>query len=99
LAYAHERLAEIDGLRFIGMADEKASVVSFVIDGTHPTDIGTIVDKLGIAVRTGHHCTQPLMDKFGIPGTLRASFAMYNTFEEIDKLTEAVQRAVKMLRA
>ncbi len=98
VAYAHERLSEVDGIRFIGTAPEKASVVSFVVDGLHPTDIGTIIDKLGIAVRTGHHCTQPLMAKFGIPGTLRASFAVYNTFEEIDLLTDAVKRAVKMLK-
>ena len=98
VAYAHERLGEVEGIRFIGTAPEKASVVSFVVEGTHPTDIGTIIDKLGIAVRTGHHCTQPLMDKFGLPGTVRASFAVYNTFEEIDLLTAAVKRAVKMLK-
>ncbi len=98
LAYATERLLEIDGLRIIGTAAQKASVVSFVVDGTHPSDIGAIIDKLGIAVRTGHHCTQPLMDKFGLPGTCRASFAAYNTIEEIDLLTEGVKRAVNMLR-
>ncbi|MGB6035765.1 MAG: cysteine desulfurase [Cryomorphaceae bacterium] len=98
LAYATERLLEIDGLRIIGTAAHKASVVSFVVDGTHPSDIGAIIDKLGIAVRTGHHCTQPLMDKFGLPGTCRASFAAYNTIEEIDLLTEGVKRAVNMLR-
>ena len=98
VAYAHERLSEVEGIRFIGTAPEKTSVVSFIVEGTHPTDIGTIIDKLGIAVRTGHHCTQPLMDKFGIPGTVRASFAVYNTFEEIDLLTDAVKRAVKMLK-
>ena len=98
VAYAHERLSEVEGIRFIGIAPKKASVVSFIVEGTHPTDIGTIIDKLGIAVRTGHHCTQPLMDKFGIPGTVRASFAVYNTFEEIDLLTDAVKRAVKMLK-
>jgi len=98
VAYAHERLSEVEGIRFIGTAPDKASVVSFVVDGIHPTDIGTIIDKLGIAVRTGHHCTQPLMDKFGLPGTVRASFAVYNTFEEIDLLTDAVKRAVKMLK-
>ncbi len=98
VAYAHERLSEVEGIRFIGTAPKKASVVSFVVEGTHPTDIGTIIDKLGIAVRTGHHCTQPLMDKFGLPGTVRASFAVYNTFEEIDLLSAAVKRAVKMLK-
>jgi len=98
LAYATERLLEIEGLRIIGTAENKASVISFVVDGTHPSDIGSIIDKLGIAIRTGHHCTQPLMDKFGLPGTCRASFAAYNTLEEIDLLTESVKRAVKMLR-
>ncbi len=96
--YATDRLGEVEGIRFIGTAKEKASVVSFIVDGTHPTDIGAILDKLGIAIRTGHHCTQPLMEKFGIPGTVRASFAVYNTFEEVDKLVEGVKRAVKMLR-
>ena len=98
LAYATERLLEIEGLRIIGTAENKASVISFVVDGTHPSDIGSIIDKLGIAIRTGHHCTQPLMDKFGLPGTCRASFAAYNTLEEIDVLTEGVKRAVNMLR-
>lgn len=98
LNYAHDRLSTIEGLRIIGNAPVKAGVVSFVVDGTHPSDIGAIIDKLGVAVRTGHHCTQPLMDKFGLPGTCRASFAAYNTFEEIDLLTEGVERAVKMLR-
>jgi cysteine desulfurase/selenocysteine lyase len=98
VAYATERLLEIDGLKIVGTADHKASVVSFVVEGTHPSDIGAIIDKLGIAIRTGHHCTQPLMDKFGLPGTCRASFAAYNTLEEIDLLTEGVKRAVNMLR-
>jgi cysteine desulfurase/selenocysteine lyase len=98
LAYATDRLSEIDGLRIIGTADHKTSVISFVVEGTHPSDIGSIIDKLGIAVRTGHHCTQPLMDKFGLPGTCRASFAAYNTLEEVDLLTEGVKRAVNMLR-
>jgi cysteine desulfurase/selenocysteine lyase len=98
LDYATERLSEIDGLKIVGTAKNKTSVVSFVVDGTHPSDIGAIIDKLGIAVRTGHHCTQPLMDKFGLPGTCRASFAAYNTLEEVDQLTDGVKRAVKMLR-
>jgi len=97
LAYGTARLKEIPGLRIIGEADNKASVISFLVEGTHPYDIGAILDKLGIAVRTGHHCTQPLMDHFGIPGTVRASFALYNTREEIDKLAVGVERAVKML--
>ncbi len=98
LKYAHNRLGEIEGIRFIGTAKEKAGVVSFLVDDIHPYDIGAIIDKLGVAVRTGHHCTQPLMDKFGIPGTVRASFAVYNTFEDIDILVESVKRAVNMLR-
>lgn len=98
LAYGTEKLSAIDGLRIIGTAAQKASVISFVDNATHPYDIGMILDKLGIAVRTGHHCTQPIMQRFGIPGTVRASFAFYNTFEEIDMLTEGVNRALKMLR-
>jgi cysteine desulfurase/selenocysteine lyase len=88
----------VEGIQFWGTAAEKTSVVSFLIDGTHPYDVGAIIDKMGVAVRTGHHCTQPLMDKYGIPGTIRASFAAYNTFEEIDTLVAAVQRAANMLR-
>lgn len=98
LKYATESLLKIEGLRIVGTAKKKASVVSFLVDGIHPYDMGTILDKLGIAVRTGHHCTQPIMDQFCIPGTARASFALYNTFSEIDILTEGVRRAVKMLR-
>jgi len=97
LQYATEKLAGIDGIQLIGTADNKASVVSFIIDKLHPYDVGLILDKLGIAVRTGHHCTQPLMDFFGIPGTIRASFAFYNTREEIDSLAEAVKKAISML--
>ncbi|MCI5083143.1 MAG: cysteine desulfurase [Saprospiraceae bacterium] len=98
LEYATEQLSQIEGLRIVGTAKNKASVVSFLIDGTHPYDVGTILDKLGIAVRTGHHCTQPLMDRFGIPGTVRASFAFYNNKADIDRLVEGVKRAAKMLR-
>lgn len=98
LEYATEKLSGIAGIRFIGAADNKASVVSFIIDTIHPYDVGVILDQLGVAVRTGHHCTQPLMDYYGIPGTVRASFAFYNTKEEIDVLTEAVHKAVKMLK-
>lgn len=87
----------IEGLRIIGTAKEKTGVVSFLVGNIHPSDLGTILDKLGIAVRTGHHCTQPLMDRFGIPGTVRASFALYNTKEEIDILVEAVAKAKSML--
>ncbi len=97
LQYATEKLSEIQGMRFIGTAEQKCSVISFVIDGTHPYDVDVILDKLGIAVRTGHHCAQPVMDRFGIPGTIRASLAIYNTKEEIDVLVAGIQRAVNML--
>ncbi len=90
-------LEQIEGLKIIGKAKQKASVVSFIIDKVHPQDIGILLDNQGIAVRTGHHCTQPLMARFGIPGTIRASFAMYNTKEEIDILTERLRKAIKML--
>lgn len=98
LEYGTKRLLEIEGLKLIGTADNKASILSFIVEGTHPSDIGILLDKLGIAVRTGHHCTQPLMEIFGIPGTVRASFAFYNTKEEIDQLVAGVQRAVQMLK-
>lgn len=97
LTYATEQIKQIDGVKIIGEAEQKASVLSFVVEGTHPTDIGTIVDKLGIAIRTGHHCTEPLMNRFNIPGTARASFAFYNTFEEVDTFINGLKRAVKML--
>lgn len=98
LDYATEKLLAIDGLRIYGTAEHKASVISFLVDGIHPYDLGTLLDQQGIAVRTGHHCTQPLMDHFGIPGTVRASFALYNTREDIDRLVAATERALKMLR-
>ena len=97
LDYAEERLSSIEGLRIYGQAAQKAAIVSFNIDKIHPSDIGAIIDKLGVAVRTGHHCTQPIMDHFGIPGTVRASFALYNNKKEIDDLYEAVYRAKNML--
>ena len=97
LEYATKRLLEIEGLKIYGTAKEKTSVVSFNIEGIHPYDIGTIVDKLGIAVRTGHHCAQPIMNFFDIPGTIRASFSFYNTKEEIDVMVEAVKKAKMML--
>lgn len=97
LDYAEERLSGIEGLRIYGQAARKAAIVSFNIDKIHPSDIGAIIDKLGVAVRTGHHCTQPIMDHFGIPGTVRASFALYNDKKEIDDLYEAVYRAKNML--
>ncbi|AFN73585.1 Cysteine desulfurase SufS [Melioribacter roseus P3M-2] len=96
LKYATERLSEIDGLKIIGNAGEKASVISFVIDGIHPYDIGTIIDTDGIAIRTGHHCTQPIMKRFGVPATARASFSFYNTKEEIDKLYEGLLKVKKI---
>jgi cysteine desulfurase/selenocysteine lyase len=97
LEYATKRLLEIDGLKIFGTSKEKTSVISFNIEGIHPYDIGTIIDKLGIAVRTGHHCAQPIMNFFGIPGTIRASFSFYNTKEEIDIMVDAVKKAQMML--
>ena len=97
LAYGTKKLLEIEGLKIFGNAQEKTSVISFNIEGIHPYDIGTIIDKLGIAVRTGHHCAQPIMNFFDIPGTIRASFAFYNTKEEIDIFVEAVKKAKMML--
>ncbi|PIF69629.1 aminotransferase class V-fold PLP-dependent enzyme [Flavobacterium sp. 2] len=97
LEYATKRLSEIEGLKIYGTGKNKASVVSFNIDGIHPYDIGSIIDKLGIAVRTGHHCAQPIMNFFCIPGTIRASFSFYNTKEEIDLMVDAVKKAQTML--
>ena len=97
LEYATAQLLSIEGLRIYGTAEDKTSVISFNIEGIHPYDIGTILDKLGIAVRTGHHCAQPIMDFYGIPGTVRASFSFYNTKAEVDVLVEGVQRARNML--
>lgn len=98
LRYATEKLSGIEGIRFIGQAPKRNGLISFVIDGIHPYDLGTIIDKMGVAVRTGHHCAEPVMTFFGIPGTLRASFAMYNTKEEIDIFVKAVERAANMLK-
>lgn len=97
LQYATEKLQEINGLRIIGTAKEKSSVISFIVEGTHPYDIGVLLDKMGIAVRTGHHCAQPVMEQFQIPGTVRASLAVYNTKEEIDALLAGLNRAIAML--
>lgn len=97
LKYAEEKFKGVDGLSFYGTADDKSAVISFNIDGVHPYDTGVILDKLGIAVRTGHHCTQPLMQFYEIPGTVRASFAFYNTEEEIDRLIEGIEKAKMML--
>ena len=98
LVYATEQLRQIEELRIIGEAENKASVISFNVGSIHPYDIGAILDKLGVAVRTGHHCAQPVMHHFQVPGTVRASFAFYNTKEEIDSLVEAVKKAVGMLQ-
>lgn len=98
LNYATDQLTAIDGLKIVGTAKNKASVISFLIGDTHPFDVGTLLDQQGIAVRTGHHCTQPLMDFYGIPGTVRASFALYNNREDVDKLAAAAQRAANMLQ-
>lgn len=97
LRYARQRLSTIEGLRIIGTSENNVAVVSFIIEGLHPYDVGFILDRYGIAVRTGHHCAQPLMDFFCIPGTLRASFAFYNTREEIDSMVEALHTAKRML--
>ena len=97
LEYATEKLLEIDGLKIYGTSKNKTAVISFNIEGIHPYDIGTIIDKLGIAVRTGHHCTQPIMAFFNIPGTVRASFSFYNTTEEIDEFIRAVKKVKNML--
>mgnify|MGYP001282016774 FL=1 len=95
--YATDELSKIEGIRFIGQAKEKAGVISFLVGDIHPYDIGMILDKLGVAVRTGHHCAQPVMDQFCIPGTIRASFAVYNTKEDVNRLVEAVKKAQIML--
>ncbi len=97
LHYATEKLLKIDGLKIYGTSEQKTSVISFNIGTIHPYDIGTIIDKLGIAVRTGHHCAQPIMDFYKIPGTIRASLSFYNTTQEIDIFVEAVKRAAQML--
>lgn len=98
LEHATKELLSISGLRIIGAAKEKVGVISFVIDGVHHYDLGTLLDQQGIAVRTGHHCTQPLMERFGVSGTTRASFACFNTVEEVDVMVAATKKAVKMLR-
>ena len=97
LNYATEKLFAIEGLKIYGTAKHKSSVISFLLDGIHPYDVGVILDNQGIAIRTGHHCAQPVMDYYGIPGTCRASFAFYNTKEEVDVLVEGILKAKKML--
>lgn len=98
LHYATAQLESIEGIRLIGTAKQKVSVASFVVEGVHPQDLGILLDNQGVAVRTGHHCTQPLMNRFGIPGTTRASFAMYNTKEEIDVMIAGLHKAIRLLR-
>ena len=98
LRSAIEQLSKIEGIRFIGEAERRSGLVSFIIDGIHPYDLGTIIDKMGVAVRTGHHCAEPVMTRFGIPGTVRASFALYNTMEEVETFVNAVKKAAMMLR-
>jgi cysteine desulfurase/selenocysteine lyase len=98
LNYATKALQKIPHLKVYGTAPQKTAVISFNVEGIHPYDIGSILDKLGIAVRTGHHCAQPIMDYYQIPGTVRASFSFYNTFEEIDSMVEALKRAIQMLQ-
>lgn len=95
--YATERLLAIPGIRLFGTAPHKAGVISFLLGDAHPYDVGTLLDKLGVAVRTGHHCTQPIMDRYGIPGTVRASFACYTTREDVDALVDALNRIAPML--
>lgn len=96
LSYATKRLNEIDGLRIYGEAKDKSGVISFLVNDIHPFDLGTLLDRLGIAVRTGHHCAQPLMEYYGIEGTVRASFALYNTKEEVDSLVDGLNKVLKM---
>jgi cysteine desulfurase/selenocysteine lyase len=98
LEYGTRALSAIPGLRLVGTARAKASILSFVVDGIHPHDLGTILDREGIAVRTGHHCAQPVMDRFGVPATARASLGLYNTRSEIDALAAGIRRAIEVFR-
>jgi len=98
LEHATRRLAELPRLRIVGRAKEKTGVLSFVIEGIHPHDIGTILDREGIAIRAGHHCAQPLMDRFGVPATARASFALYNTREEVGALESGIRKVLGVFR-
>ena len=98
LQYATEELKKIEGLRIYGEAERRCPLISFTIDGTHPYDVGMILDKLGVAIRTGHHCAEPVMTHFGVTGMCRASIGMYNTKEEVDILVRGVERAVMMLK-
>jgi len=96
LEYATEKVSALDGVRIIGTAREKAAVLSFYVGEVHPHDVGTLLDEEGVAVRTGHHCAQPVMQRFGVPATVRASFAFYNTFAEVDALVEAIRKVQKL---
>ena len=98
LAYSSVKLNEIDGVKIIGTAENKTAVLSFVVDGIHPFDLGTLLDQMGMAIRTGHHCAQPLIESFGLPGTLRASFAIYNTKQEVDQFADALSKSIQMLK-
>jgi len=98
LDHATQKLEQIDGLRIIGTAPQKAGVISFLVDGAHAQDIGLLIDQLGVAIRTGHHCAQPVLNHFGVEATCRASLAVYNTPEEVDAFVEALQRVLGMLR-
>ena len=96
-SYTFQKMQQIDGIKFYGIAPQKVAVISFNIGTHHPYDVGFLLDQMGIAVRTGHHCTQPIMQRFGIPGTVRASFALYNTKEEIDLFLDALHKVITML--
>jgi cysteine desulfurase/selenocysteine lyase len=96
LGYATELVSQIKGIRLIGTAREKASVLGFVLEGVHPHDIGTVLDDVGVAIRAGHHCAQPVMERFGVPATARASFAFYNTHSEVDVLVDGLMTVKKM---
>jgi cysteine desulfurase/selenocysteine lyase len=97
LNYATDRLNELKGIRIIGTAENKVPVISFVLDNVHPHDIGTILDNEGVCIRTGHHCTQPLMERFSVPATARASFAFYNTLDEVDGLISGIAKVNKLM--
>ena len=96
LRYATESVSRIPGLRILGNAREKAGILSFVIDGVHPHDVGTVLDQEGVAIRAGHHCTQPLMERLGVPATARASFGLYNTREDVDALVAGIRKVVEV---
>jgi cysteine desulfurase/selenocysteine lyase len=98
LEYATEELLKINGLKIIGLSDNKCSLISFVLDNIHPHDVGTFLDFEGIAIRTGHHCTQPLMDRFGVPATSRASFGLYNTLKEVDILAGGIKKVIEVFK-